>query len=65
MATEARRGARLGWFVPFMQAWGDADEATQAQIESAVQSRALGLITAETLSERVAALLGLTLPASR
>jgi hypothetical protein len=60
-----KRQDRLGWFVPFMNAWGRADAQTHAEVEVAVQSYALRLITGETLAERVAGLLGLTIPAGR
>jgi hypothetical protein len=56
------RQDRLGWFVPFMEAWGKSDYVTQAQVEAAVQSYALGLSTGATLIARVDELLGIAIP---
>jgi hypothetical protein len=53
---------RLGWFVPFMTAWGRAEPQIQAQVEAAVQSYALGLSTGATLIARVDELLGIAIP---
>lgn len=63
--TAPPRQSRLGWFVPFMNAWGRADEPTRKQVEATVQAYAERLITGETLSERIAGLLGLAIPVSR
>lgn len=58
----ARREARLGWFVPFMNAWSTAEPATRAEVEHAVQAYAAKLITTDTFMERVSRLLGLSDP---
>jgi len=60
-ASTARQD-RLGWFVPFMNAWGRAEPQVQAQVEAAVQSYALGLSTGATLIARVDELLGIAIP---
>jgi hypothetical protein len=56
------RQQRLGWFVPFMNAWGRATGPVQAQLEAAVQSYATGYISGATLIQRVDELLGLAIP---
>lgn len=59
MTFYATRQARLGIFVPFMQAYGRADEPTRRACDAAQESYSIGYITAETFTARVASLLGL------
>lgn len=56
------REARLGLFVPFMQAYGLADEATRDLLEAARANYAAGYITARTFQARIDELLSLPIP---
>lgn len=61
MATVPRE-SRLGYFVPFMQAWGDADYPTRQQVEVSAEAYEAQLITGAALIQRVDDLLGLAIP---
>jgi hypothetical protein len=56
------RESRLGWFVAFSQAWGQASEPERAQVVAAERAYAAGYITAPTFIARVDASFGLAIP---
>lgn len=56
------RQDRLGWFVPFMQAYGKADAQARLVVDHAADAYRLGLITPQTFTGRVAVALGLPTP---
>lgn len=63
MATNAGQTVQhLGYFGPFMKAWGEADETTRAEVYATTLDYRAGTITADEEVREVSADLGIPVP---
>jgi len=63
MATNAGQTVQhLGYFGPFMRAWGEADQATRDEVYATTVEYRTGAITADEEVREVSADLGIPVP---
>ena len=64
MATNSgQTAAHLGYFAAFMKAWGNADEATRAEVFSVTLAYRSGTVSADDEVREVSIDLGIPIPA--